>query len=150
MTLGEDSPIHLGVSPFSQGYIQDRALDLMTSRCRIFKPSVGPGTYDKATGKVTAGVGTFKYEGPCRLWEVPGGQNVVIGDQEINVTQTYFSLPYWVTPLPEKDDVIQILESDDPDLVGRSIIVKSTVRGGGLRASRRFLVEVSDSKKATW
>lgn len=152
MSLEQDSPIHLGVSPYAQSYIQDRATDLMTSTCRVFKPSTGvsSGTYDPVTGQVTAGPGAVKYEGPCRLWEVPGGQGIVIGDQEVVVTQTYFALPYWVTPLPEKDDVIQMLTSDDPDLVGRSISIMSTIRGGGLRASRRFQVQVSDSKKASW
>ena len=152
MNLDQSSAVHLGVSPYAQGYIQDRAMDLMTSTCRVYTPSTGinTGTYDPVTGKVTATPGTIKYEGPCRLWEVPGGQTIVVGDQELSVTQTYLSMPYWVTPLPERDDVIQILTSDDPDLVGRSVSIVSTIRGGGLRASRRFQVQVADSKKATW
>lgn len=150
MSLGNDSHIQLGVSPFSQTFLQDHATDLMTSSCRVYTPNLGVGTYDRVTGRVTAGDPVIKYEGPCRIWEVPGGQQIIVGDEEITVTQTYLSLPYWITPLPENDDIIQVIESDDPDLVGRTLSVVSTVRGGGLRASRRFQVKISESKKATW
>jgi hypothetical protein len=150
MTLADDSPIFMRVSPYSQAYIQNKAQELMNSRVKIFTPDLGGGTYDPVTGDVTPGEGTFKYEGPARIWEVPGGQNIVIGEEEVTVTQTYLSIPYWVMPLPEMDDVIAVLESDDPDLVGRTVIIQNTIRGGGLRASRRFQVQVSDSKKSEW
>lgn len=150
MGLSNDSRVALGVSPYAQGFIQDRATDLMTSTCQIFTPNLGDGQYDAVSGTVGTAAPTYKYEGPCRLWEVPGGQSVVVGDQEVNITQTYFALPFFVSPLPERGDTIQILTSDDPDLEGRTVVIKSTVRGGGLRASRRFLVEVADSPKSTW
>lgn len=150
MGLSNDSPVRLGVSPYAQRFIQNRALHLMTSTCVIYTPNVSDATYDPVTGTAGAAAPAYRYEGPCRLWEVPGGQSVVVGDQEVTITQTYFALPFWVTPLPERGDTIEILTSDDADLVGRTVSIKSTIRGGGLRASRRFLVEVADSPKSSW
>jgi len=145
-SLGDQ--FRMRVSPYAAQYIRNKAVDLMNGACRITKP--GEVVYDKATRTSRVAEGALKYEGPCRLWEVPAGSQVVVGDEQITVSQTYFSIPHWVMPLPEADDIILITTSDDPDLAGRMIKIMSTVRGGGLRASRRFQVRVSDSKKDTW
>jgi hypothetical protein len=145
----DDSVIRLQIPPFAVEYIREADTSLMTSTCRIFTPDITTN-YNPATGRVTSGPGTTKYTGPCRVWEVPAGQQVVVGGEELVTVQTYFSIPYSVFPLPEAEDVVAIITSDDPDLVGRSLSIISTVRGGGLRASRRFLVQVSDSKRASW
>lgn len=119
----------------------------MVDECRIWTPGapvVAPGT------KIaTRGVKELKYEGPCRLWEAQSGSQVVIGDEQVAMTQTYLSLPY-NSPIPEADDVCQITKSEDDDLVGRTVSIVSITRGGGLRASRRFLVRVVDSKRGDW
>ena len=81
---------------------------------------------------------------------MPGGQQIVVGDEEITITKTQFSIPYWVMPLPEEDDIVVMIESVDPDLVGRTLSIQSVVRGGGLRSSRLFQVQIAESKKSTW
>lgn len=134
------------VSRFAASYVRKRTTERMEDRCRIWKPGppvTGPD------GKATRSVATVKYEGKCRIWEVSSGTQVLIGDEKLTMTQTYLSLPY-NSVVPESDDVIKILACDDNDLVGRTVTVLSVVRGGGLRASRKFLVQVVESRKATW
>lgn len=104
---------------------------------------------DRSTGKAQRVVKTLKYEGVCRFWEVLGGQQALVGDQQIVMSSSYLSLPF-DAPVPESDDVVKITKSVDPDLEGRVVRIVSVVRGGGLRASRRFLVQVVDSQKETW
>ena len=136
-----------GISPFARAYVRTRTTDRMTDACRIFKP--GPAVLDRSTGKTTRAAGTTKYEGPCRVFEQQAGTIVQSGEEEVVVTVSYLTLP-WNAPIPESDDVVLITSSDDPDLVGRTVTIVSMVRGGGLRASRRFQIQIVTSKKETW
>lgn len=137
----------LRISSFAGSYIRRRAAHLMVDECRIWTPGapvVAPGT------KIaTRGVKELKYEGPCRLWEAQSGSQVIIGEEQVSMTQTFLSLPY-TAPIPEPDDICQITKSVDIDLVGRTVSIVAITRGGGLRASRRFLVRVVDSKRGEW
>lgn len=135
------------ISAFAREYVRNRTTQRMSDACRIFTP--GKVLLDKVTGKTKRDVATVKYEGPCRFWEVTAGQQALLGDQQVVFSQSYLSIPY-AAPVPESDDVVLITESDDPDLRGRTVRVISTVRGGGLRASRRFLVQVQTSQKDSW
>jgi hypothetical protein len=67
----------------------------------------------------------------------------------MNTDSTYLSIP-WDAPLPESDDIITITKSVDTDLVGRSVSITAITRGGGLRASRVFTVQLQDSELAAW
>jgi hypothetical protein len=137
----------VGISKFGRSYVRKRATQRQDDACKIWKP--GPVVVDKSTGKSSRSVLQVKYEGPCRFWEVTAGQQIVVGDEQITMTQAYLSLPY-NAPIPEADDVVEITHSDDTDLIGRTVEVISAVRGGGLRASRRLMVKVRESKKANW
>ena len=137
----------VGISPFAAAYVRKRTAERMVDQCRIWKP--GPVVLDKVTGKTTRGEAILKYQGVCRFWEVTSGQQALLGDEQVVMSQTYLSLPY-NAPIPESDDIVLITTSVDPDLVGRTVKVVSVVRGGGLRASRRFLVQVVESQKPTW
>lgn len=119
----------------------------MVDECRIWTP--GPIVTDKATGKAGRAVKTLKYEGVCRFWEVSSGQQALIGDQQIVMSSSFLTVPF-DAPVPESNDVVKITKSVDSDLEGRVVRVVSIVRGGGLRGSRRFLVQVIDSTKDTW
>lgn len=135
------------LSKFAASYVRSRTADKMEDECRIFKP--GEMVVDPVTHKARRGEAVVKYEGPCRFWEVQAGAQVVVGDNQVVVTQSYLSLPY-NAPVPESDDIVQITKSVDEDLEGRTVQVVSVVRGGGLRASRKFLVRLVDSRKDTW
>jgi hypothetical protein len=148
MSLSPDgSPIKMRISPYATVYIRERSTDLMNATVRINTPVPA---YDPATRTTTNTEGPVKYEGPARIWEVPGGSEVIIGDEKYVITQSNMSIPWNVSPLPEVDDLIIVVDSDDADLVGRSINIESAVRGGGMRASRRFEISISTSKKDTW
>lgn len=136
----------IGMSDYATRYLRDRTAARMEDTCRIFTPGkmvVGSDFKSRREPQ------TVKYEGPCRIWEVISGNQVVISDKQVVVSQTYLSLPY-DAPVPESDDIVLITKSADPDLVGRTVSIVSVTRGGGLRASRKMLVRVVDSKKATW
>lgn len=135
------------ISPFAAAYVRKRTRDHMVDACKIWKP--GDVVLDRNTGKATRTVDTVKYEGPCRFWEVANGNQALVGDEQVVFSQSYLSIPY-NAPVPESDDIVQITASVDADLVGRTVAIVSTVRGGGLRASRRFLVSVIESQKETW
>jgi hypothetical protein len=134
------------ISAFAASYVRKRTTERMTDACKIWKPGAiiveDDGSAHRAEGDV-------KYQGPCRFWEVSAGQQIVVGDEQISMTQTYLSLPF-DSLIPEQDDIVQITKCADSDLVGRVVNVTGVVRGGGLRASRKFSVQVVESKKATW
>jgi|SRR5690606_35677725 len=119
----------------------------MEDTCRIYRP--GAMVIDPDNDSAKRGDADIKYEGKCRFWEVQAGSPVVIGDQQVTVTQSYLSLPF-DSYVPEQDDIVLIIASADSDLVGRTVQVVATVRGGGLRASRKFQVRLVESQKATW
>lgn len=135
------------ISPFAASYVRKRTTEHMVDACKIWTP--GAVVVDPFDGSAHRDEGQLKYEGPCRFWEVGSGQQIVVGDQQISMTQSYLTLPF-DSVIPEADDVIQITKSVDSDLEGRVVNVTGVVRGGGLRASRKFSVQVVESKKATW
>lgn len=137
----------MSISPFAQSYIRTRTADRMDDTCMIW--TAGAPVIDPVTGKSTRSVGTIKYTGKCRFWEVTGGPQVLVGDEQVTITQSFLSVPF-DAPVPESDDIVQITASADPDLVGRTVNILSITRGGGLRASRVFRVQLVDSKSGAW
>ena len=135
------------ISPTAQSYIRKRATSLMDDACKIYKP--GKPVLDRNTGKTTTSAPNIKYDGPCRYWEVQSGQQIMVGEEEIVLSQSYLTLPF-DAPVPESDDTVEITASVDPTLVGTTVSVISIVRGGGLRASRKLLVRVVESEKEGW
>ena len=136
------------VSPFAKEYIRKRAEMLMNGTCRIWTPS--EDRVRQPDGSYKAAPGLTKYEGPCRLWEVSAGSLQSVNDQMVAETNTYFSIP-WDAPVPESQDWIKIITHEDPALVGRTVYIHSMYKGGGLRASRRFMVEIKDAvQRGNW
>lgn len=137
------------VSPFARNYIRSRSSDLMTDVCQIYRPGSGQVTYDPVTHRATNADRTPLYEGPCRLWQVPTSNSQTFEGQDILVSQMYLSLP-WNAMVPEPEDQAKILVSDDPTVVGRYYQIEAIERAGGLRASRRLLVQAIDSPSTLW
>lgn len=135
------------ISPFAAAYVRKRTTEHLVDACTIWTP--GDIVVDPDTGQAKRLQGAIKYDGPCRFWEVSAGPQIVVGEQQITTSDAYLSLPF-NSVVPESDDVIQITASVDSDLVGRMVNVLSVVRGGGLRASRKFRVQVVESTKVTW
>ena len=144
--MPDGTPIRLGVSDFARDYITGQADSLMDSTIRISTPGT---VYDIATRRNTTTSGAVKYEGPARIWEQAAGSVTMVGDDEIVMSQAYMSIP-WDAPVPHNDDLTLIVDSSDPDLVGRTVNIDSVSRGGSLTASRQFRVTLSVSKRETW
>ena len=151
----------LGISPFARSYIRRRATRLLLMTCKITRPGGSSSVvYDPVTRKATRATGSkVVYEGNCRYWEVMAGSKTVVGEQELNVTQSWVSIPYDAKSPDgslaevEADDLITFTASPegediDPLLTGRTVNVVSIIFGGGLRASRRMQVEFTDRKES--
>lgn len=136
----------IGISQFATDYLRSRSQDRMEDECRIFRQGAVEIGDDHTARR---GTDIIRYEGRCRVWEVNTGNQVLISDVQVVVTQTFLSLP-WDAPVPESDDIVKVIRSVDPDLEGRTLSVVSVSRGGGLRASRKILVRVVDSQRSNW
>jgi len=127
-------------SKLSLGYIRSRANRNMRSTCRIER--VEPPTYDDLSGLATAGTRTTVYEGICRIWEASGAGLVQVGEEDIPIQTTQLSIPWDTTPVPQRDDEVQILTSEvDDHLVGRRFRILDVSKAGDLRPSRRFSIQ---------
>lgn len=115
---------------------------MMYSQCTISRPGPQKQTYDPATRRTTTSGPTPYYTGPCRLWQVSEGGKTWTQDREVAVTRTFMSIPYTATVEP--GDRVTVTAHDDPDMVGRSLIVEAVRRAGDLRGSRVMRVQFTD------
>jgi hypothetical protein len=54
---------------------------------------------------------------------------------------TQLSIPWNTSPVPRKDDEVEIITSpQDPEMVGKRFVIDSSAKTGELRATRRFSV----------
>lgn len=136
------------ISPTARRYLTRRSEHLMEDECRIFTPGLTRVEYDPETRVATTVQGTDYYLGKCRLWEVPAGGKFDLGELTYTMSQTWLSIPY-DAPVPETDQLVEMLKSVDPGLTGKILRITSVVHGGGLRGSRRMQVEFVDRKDVT-
>lgn len=120
-------------------YVRDKATENMGYTCRIER--VKKPSFDQTTGTATHGEKNTIYEGPCRVWELSGGGPVIIAEDEVTMQNTQLSIPWSTTPIPDRNDEVQILSADDDDdMVGRRFVIDSSARAGEFRATRRFAI----------
>lgn len=134
------------VSSRARRYVQARATAHMYSTCIIER--VGAPVFSDVTGIATAGARVQIYEGVCRIWEVSGAQPLAVGEDTLTLQSTNLSIPWDVEVVPRRDDEIEITSSlTDADLVYRRYRILDVVKGGDIRATRRFNVQgIQDSK----
>jgi len=129
----------LGISSRAVDYVRERAESIMGYYCKIER--VKPPGFDNATHQVIPGQRTTIYEGRCRVWEVSGGAPVMVAEDEVTMQTTNLSLPWDISPVPERDDEVTITASDADDyMIGKRFVIDSSAKAGELRATRRFLV----------
>jgi len=122
---------------FSRAYLRKRATQLhedSKDTCIITRPGVAKVIVEG--GKSTRVMGDeVIYEGVCRL--IKPDVSDMSDYQGIDITQirTHLALP-WDAGVPQLMDVVKMLSSDDPMVVGTLWTVQSTDIGGGLRGSR--------------
>ena len=127
------------ISSAALAYVRTHAASMMNSTCRIER--VKRPSFDQSSGTAVAGSKTTIYEGPCRIWEVSGGGPIMIAEDEVVTQNTQLSLPWDTSPVPERDDEVQITEAPtDASLVGKRFVIETSAKAGDLRATRRFTV----------
>lgn len=120
----------------------------MTSQVSIYRHE--DGVLDPMTGIIVSSHGSLVYTGKARIWYAQSGNIVLLGDADINLMDTYLSIPWAVGIIPHRDDVV-VVEScqDDPDLEGAGFRIMNNDGGGLMNATRKFALQTfTDSH--TW
>ena len=125
-------------SSFSRRYIQRRAMSVMVDTITIHRPT--DGTFNTNTGLLTADISQKIYEGKARIYSVDGPSVINVGEADLVMRNTNISIPANTSPVPNRDDIIMVLEAiSDEDLQGRAFRVLDVSGGGLVRATRRML-----------
>ena len=136
------------VSNYARRYVRARAEAQMTCHVRIYRHE--DPVFDDETGLMTSSHGTKIYEGDARLWYAQGGNVVELGDADINMMNTYVSIPWDSDPVPHRDDIVMVDSCAlDPDLVDRAFRVMNTDGGGLMNATRKMTVSTF-AESHTW
>ena len=135
-------------SSFSRRYVQRRAVAVMIDTITIHRPT--KGTFDTNTGLLESDISQKIYEGQARIYTVEGPSVISVGEADLSMRNTYISIPANSSPVPNRDDVIMVLEAvSDDDLQGRSFRVLDVSGGGLVRAVRRMLC-VGIEESSAW
>jgi Family of unknown function (DUF6093) len=126
------------ISPRAKAYVRRAAEAQFTCTVRIFATTVP--TLNTTTGLYTSSEGAEVYSGPARIWSVDGGQVIAVGEGDYAYQSTFCSIPWDTVPVPDVDQQIEVLTSDDTDLVGRTFRIMSVDGGGQARATRRMQI----------
>lgn len=119
----------------------------MTAWVRIVR--MKQPAFDDANGVVTPvvsdsinGLGEVYY-GPARVYTVSGPVTYSLGDEQQYYSSSYISIPVAIedaVPAPQVDDVIEVVQHDDPLMAGRMFRVMDVEAGGQWIAARRMQV----------
>lgn len=109
----------------------------MTAKVRVSRPIAA--VFSRQTGQLVEAPDAVVYEGPARVYGVQGPATYAIGEEPTYFSSSYVSIPLR-SELPRVDDVVQVLEHDDPLLVGRHFRVQDVESGGQLPVVRRLSV----------
>lgn len=134
-------------STLATRYVRARVNAQMSYWIKIYR--TGAPEFNSTTGVYTANAVTQIYEGKARIWYAGGGSAIAIGEGDIVLTPTYVSIPFESDPIPRVDDVIEVMDSADPDLVGRTFRIMSVDSGSYLLPARKMQV-VMWSENRTW
>lgn len=118
------------------------AEDRMTDVCQVTRPNQEVGVRDQETGKITYpepaplyGPDVGPHGGKCRV-RTPQANAAVMVDAGSTVVmqQTHLSVPWDV--VFDRGDKVEILESDNPLLVGKRFTVRPLAIGSQQSANR--------------
>lgn len=129
----------------ARAYVRSRTQWWMSAEC-IIERAIAP-VFSIDTGLATGQIKTQIYTGPCRIWELTTGGQVLVNEQSIEMQNTQISIPWDVSPIPFVDDLITITSSiTDSNMEGRVFEIIDTAKSGELRATRRFSVHLIQEK----
>lgn len=124
------------VSAYSRSWIKRRAEAHMTDTIKVIR--AGSQVLDRTTGMSVATDQSTIYWGNARIHEVQDSGYIVLGESDIPVKQVDVSIPFDSFPVPDRDDVVLIITSVDPDLVGRKLRVIQVDAAGLLPPARKM------------
>jgi Family of unknown function (DUF6093) len=126
----------------ARNYVRSRVTaEFMNYECRVER--VAYSSYDETTLHSVSATREIIYEGPCRLWEVPGAATVLVGESDLQVESTQLSLPWDINPVPKRNDEVIITgsaEEEDSTILGKRFQIQTSAKAGELRPSRRYTV----------
>jgi hypothetical protein len=95
----------------------------MTALVRLSKPA-GLGSRNATTGATPLLEATRYYEGPGRV-QARGGANPAdsLAEREVDTAPYLVAVPVDLGEVPERGDLVDVLEADDPLLVGLRLYV---------------------------
>ncbi len=126
------------VSSRTKAIVRKQAEAQFSCTVRIWTPA--PASFDAASGQYTSNEGAEKYRGAARIWSVQANGVLSVGEGDLAMQATYCSIPWNHTPIPDVDDWVEMLSSDDTDLPGRTWRVIGVDGGGLMRATRRLQI----------
>lgn len=126
------------ISPRAKTYVRRAAEAQFACTVRIFQTTVQ--ALNTGTGLYTAVEGADVYAGPARIWSVDGAGVIATGEGDFAMQSTYCSIPWDHTPVPEVDQQVLVVSSDDTGLIGRTFRIMSVDGGGQMRATRRMQI----------
>jgi hypothetical protein len=101
----------------------------------------GADTFDAGTGLITAGASTTIYTGSMRVRPTSLiGSEPQFGEEQVTLSRYVVTVPYDTTSV-RIDDVVTVTESDDADLVERTLRV-TVIPLGTFMLDKRFTCEV--------
>ncbi len=124
------------ISSRAREYVRSRIIRDMTFTVQVER--VTRATYDEDTLVGSPGTRTELYTGPARIWEVQGGNTVVIGEADVDIPSTQISFPHDTELFRKDDEVIVIASTHDPAMVGKRYQLQSSAKAGELRPTRRY------------
>jgi hypothetical protein len=142
-----EQPVHLVNDTEVIRYAQRYAEANMTATVavsRMAEPSL-----DSITGNLAAIEAFLLYQGKARVYGVSGPMTMSLGEEPQYFSSTYVSIPL-AAPMPQVDDVVEVLTHHDWTVVGRLFRVMDVEAGGQYPAVRRMQVTgVQNSKQWT-
>ena len=120
--------------------MRDTSDTAMTDTGTITRP--GADTFDASTGLITAGASTTIYTGSMRVRPAAasGAGETQFGEEQVTLSRYVVTVPYDTTSV-RIDDVVTVTDSDDADLIARTLRV-AAIPLGTFMLDKRFACEV--------
>lgn len=122
------------IPAYALRYLRAAAESSMRSAVQVVTPSVP--VYDDETGRAVGSSVVDGYAGPANIHPAlsSGEQDFAGGMVEVNLITV--SIPFASEPVPQLEDHVQIIATEDPALIGETLRVIGISNGGSLPVVR--------------
>jgi hypothetical protein len=112
----------------------------LVDTCAVTRAGAGQGTWNDQTGRYDPPARTSVYAGPCLVRPAMSGDRTVDAGETVITLRTFQVTLPWDAPLIEVDDLLAVVTSADPRVVGRPLRVIGVMYSSDANA-RRLIVE---------